>query len=58
MENNIRFRRKAQVLGDSIGITIPKEIVEHLGIEKADELILIVDINKKGQKYGAFFKDD
>jgi antitoxin component of MazEF toxin-antitoxin module len=52
----IKFKRSVIVMGDSLGLTIPKEIVEWLGISKGDELTITPDEGKHG-KFSAIFKE-
>lgn len=56
MEDKIPFKRKTQQMGNSLAIGIPEEIANYLQFEKGQELIIIVDTNKKGQKYMAVYK--
>ncbi len=34
-------RSKVQRIGDSLGVVLPEEVLEHLGVEEGDELALI-----------------
>jgi len=52
----IKFKRSVFATGDSLGITIPKEIIEWLGLSKGDELTLTPDSGKHG-KFAAIFKE-
>lgn len=54
--DKIKFKRNVFATGDSLGITIPKEIVEWLGLSKGDEVILTPDEGKHG-KFAALFKE-
>ena len=56
MEDKIKFKRKIFATGDSLGITIPIEIVEWLGISKGDEIIITPDQGKH-DKFAAIFKE-
>lgn len=58
MEEKIPFKRSVVPMGNSIGISIPKEIADYLGFEKSDNLTIIVDTNKKGQRYMAVYKEE
>ena len=54
--DKIKFKRSVIVMGDSLGLTIPKEIVEWLGLSKGDELTITPDEGKHG-KFAALFKE-
>ena len=58
MDDKIRFKRKIHAVGDSFGLTIPRELISFLDMNKGDEITIIADVNSKGQRYGAFFKAD
>ncbi len=45
-------------MGNSIGMSIPKEIADYLNFKKGKEVTIIVDTNKKGQLYMAVYKDE
>ena len=54
----IKFKRKTQRMGNSLSVSIPKEIAEFLNITKGSQLTIMADINSRDQKYGAFFVVD
>lgn len=57
MEEQVKFKRSLVSRGDSAGINIPKELVEFIGAELGDELIVIGDKSKRG-KYIAVYKEE
>lgn len=58
MENKIPFKRKAQQIGNTIWVSIPEEIANYLEFKKGDELTIIVDSNKKKEKYVSVYKEE
>ena len=53
------FRRKVMELGGSLAITIPPEIVEHIGIKAGDELVMQDKEKGKGKYFAGWnAKDD
>lgn len=58
MNDKIPFTRKIQKLGNSLSVSIPEEITKFLGLEKSQELTMIVDTNKHGKKYIAMYKEE
>lgn len=54
MDEKIKFRRKVNKTGDSLGMTIPVEIVEWLGLSSGDVITITPDEGKHG-KYAAIF---
>ena len=57
MAEQIPFKRKLQESGNSISINLPSEIVQHYKWELGDEVCVITDTNKKGQRYVAIYKE-
>lgn len=49
-------KRKIVTYGNSIAITIPDLFLSWLNLEAGDEATIMVDLNKKGQRYIAVFK--
>jgi len=58
MENKIPFYRKINTVGGSLMIGLPSEIANYLNFKKEDTLTIIVDTNKKGQKFMAVYKNE
>jgi len=56
MEEKIKFRRKINKTGDSLGMTIPVEVVEWLGLSNGDDITITADNGKHG-KFAAIFKE-
>jgi putative transposon-encoded protein len=50
----VLFKRKLTPIGGSLGITIPKEVIEFLGIKEGSEICLS-GYNGKHGKYVAFW---
>lgn len=57
-ENTVKFKKTLKSIGGSIGITIPPELKDFINVKSEDEVTLIGDVNSKGQKYIAIFKED
>lgn len=58
MNDKIQFKRILGMVGEgSYAITLPPEVVKYIDAQKGDEITIIVDTNKKGQKYIAVFKE-
>jgi len=55
--DKIKFKRAVFATGDSLGITIPKEIVQWLKLSKGDEITITPDEGKYG-KFSALFKEE
>lgn len=53
----IKFKRIIGVRGDSLGMTIPKELLDYLSIKEGDEVTLTPDEGKHG-KFAAIFKEE
>ena len=54
--DKVKFKRIVGIRGDSLGMTIPKEILDFLEIKEGDEIILTPDTGKHG-KFAAIFKE-
>lgn len=52
----IKFRRKLGPKGPTVGITIPKELMVFLDIEKGETIVLMPERGKHG-KYLSLWKD-
>lgn len=49
-------QRKIVTYGNSIAITIPALFLDWLELKEGQEATIMVDVNKKGQRYIAIFK--
>ena len=50
INNKVKFNRKAIIMGKSVALTLPKELIEYLGgIKKGDNFGVIGDIGNKGR---------
>lgn len=49
------LRRVVQI-GESLGITLPKDYVKKLGLKKGDVVELLFDTSLKGEEIEEFFK--
>ncbi len=56
MEGKIKFKRILGFKGESLGVTLPKEIIEWLNLENGDELTITANDGKHG-KFAAIFKE-
>ena len=56
MENPIKFRRTLIKFGDSLGITLPKELTEYLEAEQGTQFVIVPQQKKKG-KFIAIWKE-
>lgn len=43
MEMPVKFTLKAAQVGNSLKVTIPKELCEHLGLKKGDQISMWAD---------------
>jgi len=55
-DDKIKFEKKLIKFGDSRGVTIPLECLGWLS--NPEEVYIMPDTNKKGQKYIAIWKKD
>ena len=53
----MKINTKARRVGDSLALTIPKHLAEHLEIKENTPLILEDKVGKRG-KFAAFWKAD
>ena len=49
-------KRKILKVGNSSAITVPDHFLEWAGLGEGQEATIMIDVNKKGQRYIAFFK--
>ena len=56
MDDTVQFKRKITPIGGSVGITLPKELMEFLAAENSTELILAGAKGKHG-RYIAIWKE-
>jgi len=56
-ENGVSFKRKISPIGASLGVTIPKELYEFLGINEGDS-VRLCGYNGKHGKYLALWVDE
>ena len=52
----IKFKRSVFATGNSLGITIPEEVVEWLGLSKGNVITITASDGKHG-KFAAIFKE-
>ena len=57
LNNTVKFKRILSIRGDTVGVSLPKELVEFLDIQTGQELTLIGDVGKHG-KFIAIFVED
>ena len=53
----MQWKKKIIRIGNSKGIYIPSELLEYLGIDEGDELILQDDVGKHG-KFVSFWSEE
>lgn len=51
-----REKRKIQKIGNSLMVAIPDTFLEWAGLKLGKTATVVVDVNKKGQRYIAIFK--
>jgi antitoxin component of MazEF toxin-antitoxin module len=49
MEEKVKFERKVFSQGDSLAITLPKEICQYLKVEAGSQIVIMDDNGKKGK---------
>lgn len=49
MENKVMFDRTLLKMGDSVGLTLPPEILNFLGAKPGDNLKVMGDVKKHGK---------
>lgn len=54
--DKIKFKRILGAKGESLGITLPKEIIQYLELENGDELTITAEKGKHGL-FAAVFKE-
>ena len=57
IKEQVKFQRKLNTIGTSMGITIPSELQDFLEIEKNSELEMVGDSSKHG-KFIAIWKKE
>lgn len=54
--DEIKFKRILGMKGESLGVTIPQELIEYLEVKNGDEITFTAEKGKHG-KFAAIFKE-
>jgi|TARA_Y100000310_G_scaffold335388_1_gene417309 bifunctional DNA-binding transcriptional regulator/antitoxin component of YhaV-PrlF toxin-antitoxin module len=54
--DKIKFKRILGMKGESLGVTIPQELIEYLDLKNGDEMVFTAEKGKHG-RFAALFKE-